>query len=379
MRLHGIVLAAGLSSRMGCLKALLPLGDQSVLSRCVHTLLDGGAMDVTVVTGHRSEDVSAEAARCGARAVMNPDYKQGMFTSIRQGVQALPRDAEGFFLLPVDIPLVRSSTVRSLMLTFLKRQPAIIYPRFNGERGHPPLINASLIPAILDDDGHDGMRGVLARFESDACDKDMPDSHILNDMDIPTEYERAKELLRLHNTPLPEECQALWDIADTPEATRAHCRCVADAACILAERLSAVNPALRLDTAIIRAAGLLHDVAKGSRNHEATGGSLLAGYGFSDIADIVASHRDTNITPDAPLSEQEMVFLADKYVRGTHIVALEKRYGQRLRQWMHDPDAVKAIKGRLDRAKALQTRYETEARTHLPNLLTEAMSGAPSC
>lgn len=372
MKIYGLIMAAGYSSRMGKLKALLPLDGCTVLARCIRSLVNGGASDVFVVTGHKADQVGTEAKTLGMHEIYNPDYDQGMFASVKAGVQGLPDDASAFLVLPVDIPLVRSSTIRALTFDYLSNPADIIYPCFRGERGHPPLINVKLIPEILAHDGNGGLRTVLERHNQNARELNMPDIGILRDLDTPEDYEKARRISR-RRIPLPEECEALWELAETPLQTREHCKAVAEGACLMAEALNKNRKQQTpLNLNVVNCAALMHDVAKLKRNHEAAGAAILAGYGFSGIADIVAAHRDTDIKPDSPLTEQEIVFLADKLFQGTTPVSLDQRYGKTLARWKDDPEAVAAITGRLARAKSLLQRYETEAginlHEHLPPL-----------
>ncbi len=144
-QLSAIILAAGLSSRMGELKALLPLGnggnvgERTVLEQCLTLFRQCGVEDLAVVTGHRADEVGTVAALAGARLVHNPDFASGMYSSIRAGVGALPDQCSGFFLLPVDLSLVRCGTIRLLTRSFAQAPARIVYPVFDGRRGHPPL------------------------------------------------------------------------------------------------------------------------------------------------------------------------------------------------------------------------------------------------
>lgn len=373
MNIYGLILAAGFSSRMGRLKAMLPLEGSTVLARCIRSLLDGGASDIYVVTGHMSHTIGEEVRILGMHEIYNPDFDQGMFSSVRAGVKALPDDTEAFFILPVDIPLVRPSTIRALTFDYTDNPTDIVYPCFNGERGHPPLISSELIPEIIAHDGHRGLRAVLERHEDRARDRHMPDLGILRDLDTPEDYEKAC-LISRRRIPLPEECEALWELAETPKQTREHCKVVARAACLMAKVLNkARNYQKSLDLSTVESAALMHDVAKLKRNHEAAGAAILTGYGFSGIADIVAAHRDTDIKPESPLTEQEIVFLADKLFQGTKLVSLSERYGKTLQRWQNDPEAVKAITERLFRAEALLQRYEEEAGVKMPDFLLNNM------
>lgn len=356
MPLTALVLAAGHSSRMGRFKPLLPLGDGTVLSRAVGSVAN--VARVLVVCGNRAADVGPAATALGATPVRNPDYDSGMFSSVQAGVRALPKDTQAFFVLPVDIPLVRPSTARLLAADWTEHGAAVTYPRFRGERGHPPLIHASLIPAILEHSGEGGLRAVLDRFETGARDVDVADRGTLFDLDTPEDYAEAVRRQQTEHLPADDEIEALWNIAGTPANTRAHCRAVADAAAALAERLNLARPDLAVDTDAVRAAALLHDVAKIQRRHEQAGGELLVRHGFAASAPIVAAHRDLNLPPGGRIAERELVFLADKLVRGTDTLPLRERYMEKIRQWADDPEARAAIEGRLARAELILTRYE---------------------
>ncbi len=101
MMISAIVLAAGLSRRMGEFKILLPWRDRTVVEQIVATLVDAGLPDILVVTGHRAEDVTAKLSATRARAVLNPRFEQGeMLSSIQAGLSArvahLPGDPDEY-------------------------------------------------------------------------------------------------------------------------------------------------------------------------------------------------------------------------------------------------------------------------------------------
>ena len=101
------------------------------------------------MVGHRQDEIKAGIKKRDITIVYNPDYEQGMFSSIQAGIRRLQTAPQAFFILPVDIPLVRPATIRRLMDAAAENPDKIIYPIFGGKRGHPPLIPSSLIPAIL--------------------------------------------------------------------------------------------------------------------------------------------------------------------------------------------------------------------------------------
>jgi CTP:molybdopterin cytidylyltransferase MocA len=372
-RAEALVLAAGLSERMGGFKPLLPLAGKTALERCVALFQEAGVESVRVVAGHRAEEVEAAARMAGAAAVRNPDFTAGMFSSVRAGVAALDPEAEVFFVLPVDIPLVRPSTVRRLLETAESAAGGdswdILYPTFWGERGHPPLIRAGLAPAILGHAGKGGLRRVLAEREERAWDLPVADAGVLRDMDLARDYAAAQERAERLDIPTDEEIAVLWDLAGTPMATREHCRAVARAAAGLCAALARAGAGV--DEALAQAAALLHDVAKGSRSHEAAGAAFLDAHGFARVAAVVAAHRDLRLGSGAAFTAREVVFLADKLVRGVEPAPLELRYQEKLEQWAHDPVVHAEISGRLDRARAVRASFESVAGIELEQAARE--------
>ena len=188
--LAAIILAAGYSSRMKEFKPLLPLGGSTVLEQAVHSFQDGGINDIRVVAGHRANELFPIIKRLGARMIVNPDFPAGMFSSLCAGVKSLSPAVKGFFLLPVDIPIINARTLTVLAETFRSTEFGIFYPSCQGLRGHPPLISRSYVSKILTWDKPGGMRALLAEHESDARDVKVMDPGILSDLDTPEDYER---------------------------------------------------------------------------------------------------------------------------------------------------------------------------------------------
>ena len=193
-----IILAAGYSSRMGRIKALLPLGETTVLERVIRLFRRAGVADVCVVVGHGREQLAPLASAAGARVVVNPDFSRGMFTSIQAGVAGLPPAIRGFFVQPVDIPLVEPETVRALIRAQAQGPGRVIHPCYQGRRGHPPLVPMSLGPRILEWNRDGGLRAVLAEYAGNAVNLDVPDEHVVFDMDTPEDYQ---EMLARHRRP----------------------------------------------------------------------------------------------------------------------------------------------------------------------------------
>ncbi len=373
-RLSALILAAGLSSRMGRLKATLPLGCNTVLEHCIDLFRKSGIDDIVVVTGHRSEETGAIAQQAGARIAHNPAFADGMYSSIRTGVGHLGDLNSGFFLLPVDIPLVRPGTLKLLTGSFTAAPARITYPVFDGKRGHPPLISTALLPSIIEQElPAGGLRSLLAGVEKEQPhlirEVVVPDANILFDMDTPEDYVTGCARFAHSDYPTMEECAViLRHLYPMPEKGLAHGRLVAEIAVAVCESIT--RRGMRsLDAELCRVCGWLHDIAKGHAQHEQEGGRWLRALGFDRAAEIIAAHKDLPWQPGEAITEKEIVHLADKLARGSRIVAIAQRFEEKLALFTNDPEAVNAIRDRYTKALQVAAAVEAEAGLELHDIL----------
>jgi len=185
-----VILAAGHSSRMGVFKPLLRIGGSTLLELAVRRFLGAGFEDIKVVMGHRTQEIIPVVDRLGVGQIYNPFYDEGMFSSVLAGVDALGPDTEAFFILPVDIPLVKPETLAELYLAYQTSHAGVVHPRFQGSRGHPPLISKSYVAPDLPRDLPGGLKALLRQYEKDALDIDVEDEAILMDCDTHEDYLR---------------------------------------------------------------------------------------------------------------------------------------------------------------------------------------------
>jgi putative nucleotidyltransferase with HDIG domain len=350
-RFAALVLAAGYSSRMGRFKPLLPLGDKSAVAWATRAFHDGGITDIGVVTGHASAELEPELRRLGVAVLRNPAYDSGMYSSIRAGIASLAPEVDACFLLPVDIPLIRPTTIAALSAHYNDNGPAVLYPRFAGKRGHPPLIARRLFDEILAGDGAGGLRALLARH--DAAEIDVADEGILLDMDTPEDYTRLAEMARRRHLPSAAECEAILEIHGVAEPVRRHGRAVAAVALALSRNLDNLDPQL------VVAAALLHDIAKGQPAHAEAGAALLAGLGYPELAGAVARHMDFDLG-DGQLDTAAVVFIADKLVREDRRIPLEARFQPAFERFAGQPEALAGAQRRYQ--SALKVLHAIEAR-----------------
>ena len=186
MKAAAIILAAGFSSRMGTDKALLPFGETTALELVVANYATAGVEQIVVVTGQNH--AALEQLCLPVALVRNPAPENGMFSSIKLGTAQLEPELAAFFVHPVDTPLVRPETLQTMLNCIRQGEACSLIPCCDGKRGHPPLIGAALLDAILGHDGSGGLRKVLAGYTQHELD--LADQGVLSGMNTVEEYQQ---------------------------------------------------------------------------------------------------------------------------------------------------------------------------------------------
>lgn len=191
-----VILAAGYASRIGRPKALLPLGDGTVLGLVIRACRDGGVAPIHIVTGHRAPLLEAEARGTGITTVRNERYPDGQLTSLQAGLRSLPTDLAAILLFPVDYPLVTERVPRRLVRAFREERKGarIFIPTFEGRRGRPYLVDRSLVPEYLALGAGRAGREVIAARPERVREVPLPEKGVLLDLDTPDAYVRIREL-----------------------------------------------------------------------------------------------------------------------------------------------------------------------------------------
>lgn len=192
--ISSIVLAAGLSTRMGETKALLDWGGKPLINYQIEQLLEGGVDEVVVVLGHRADTISREIRRLKCRTMLNPRYHMGRAGSLRIGAKAVNRDADTIVIVNVDQP--RSAAfVRGLLDAHASGDYLATQPEYEGHGGHPVVVSGKLRAELMgaSDEG-DGLRGVLERHRDET--QNVPStSEARLDLNTPEDYKRARPVV----------------------------------------------------------------------------------------------------------------------------------------------------------------------------------------
>ena len=196
---NGLILAAGMSSRMDEFKPLLPLNGKTLIENTVDSLIDGGADKVLIVIGYRADDIKRLLQnKYNDRIIFatNEEYeKTDMFCSFKIGIKAMPF-CNAFFLLPGDMPLVSAGTFKKLSYyrqILKKEQKRVIFPVLKGKRKHPVLMDFDLINDILEFKGGKGLKGFFESNPDIIYDINVDDKGIDIDFDTPSDYKKFKD------------------------------------------------------------------------------------------------------------------------------------------------------------------------------------------
>lgn len=170
-------------------KLLLPLRGRTVIEHVVETALETGPLEVIVVTGHDRAEIARVVGSRGVRCIHNPDFEEGVGSSIRAGIAAASPDAYGYAILLADLPFVRPKTILDLagMLT----ADRIVAPRYEGERGHPVLFGRNFRDELLTLRGDEGGRRIVEAHPGALALVDTGDSGTVQDIDTTEDYESA--------------------------------------------------------------------------------------------------------------------------------------------------------------------------------------------
>jgi molybdenum cofactor cytidylyltransferase len=185
------MLAAGASSRMDQWKMTLPFGTGTVIEASVRAALEVCGR-VILVIGFRAEElIELFSGRERVLPVVNEHYTEGMFSSIRRGVEKVR--SERFYLSLGDMPRVGAEVYRALAA-----RPAVdaVVPKYRGKKGHPLLLSAAVARAVLSRGAEGGgpkqtLRDVLAELPTLTVPVDDP--HILHDIDTAEDYRALAE------------------------------------------------------------------------------------------------------------------------------------------------------------------------------------------
>ena len=196
MQIGALIVAAGMSSRMGEFKPMLSIGSISVAQRVIATLSQSGVSKIVMVTGYNATVLERHLSGNGIIFLRNEAYETTqMFDSVKIGLRYLQGKCDKILFTPVDVPLFTAKTVK----TILDSGASLTCPMCEGKQGHPILIANELIPEILNDCGEMGLKGAMDRCSVPLKRIDVDDPGTIHDADTPEDF---SQLVDYHNSQL---------------------------------------------------------------------------------------------------------------------------------------------------------------------------------
>ncbi len=201
----GILLAAGLSSRMGQPKQLLPFGEKTIVETVVDNMLNSKFSTVVVVLGHYADKLEEVLDEYPVTTVYNPDYREGMLTSAQVGIKSLnlTKDSKrldepehykraAFSIMLVDQPFITSTLIDTVIDAYIQTDKGIVLPSYQYKRGHPVVFHQKYADDILAlDADSDGVRSLYTLHSADIQYINVDTDAVLRDIDYKEDYENA--------------------------------------------------------------------------------------------------------------------------------------------------------------------------------------------
>jgi len=190
----GVVLAAGRSSRMGGPNKLLAeIGGKPLVRIVVDAVLASRARPVVVVTGHQRDRVEAAVAGLPVKFVHNPHFADGLGTSLKAGIAALPAGADGAIVCLGDMPQVDAALIDRLIGAFDPDHGAlVVVPTIDGKRGNPVVWSRRFFPDLMAVEGDVGARYLIGRYTEAVAEVPLTGTAALTDVDTPEALEAVR-------------------------------------------------------------------------------------------------------------------------------------------------------------------------------------------
>ena len=193
VNVSAVIVAAGMSSRMGEFKPMKKIGDMTAVERMINTFQQAGVDMVVIVTGHEANLLEEHIARGHAPLIClrNENFRQTeMFDSACIGFRYLSDKSDAVLFTPVDVPLFTVNTVRALLASGAD----IAVPLYRDQEGHPVVFRNRVLPVLLRDSGKDGLKGAIRRSGFAKQVVPVEDEGTVLDMDTQADYQRLADL-----------------------------------------------------------------------------------------------------------------------------------------------------------------------------------------
>jgi len=189
-----MILAAGESKRMGEPKLLLPYGEKTIIEAVIGNVVQSKAEDILVVLGSDREKIEEKIKDLPVKVVFNPNFREGMLSSAQTGFQTLPEDTQCVLVFLGDQPAIPHDIIDKVIDAYNRTKKGIVLPVYEGNRGHPVLIDMKYKGEVKKLSADLGLRGVVYSHPEDIQEVEVETPSILRDIDDEDDYERELDL-----------------------------------------------------------------------------------------------------------------------------------------------------------------------------------------
>lgn len=185
-----VILAAGMSTRMGENKLLLNLGNKTVLEHVVDGALTSRVEEVIVVTGAAHHEIKGILKNRQVKIVQNQQYRNGQSTSLKVGIEHCSKKTDGYLFLLGDQPFITAKIIDHLIDVFINIDKSIVVPVYEGARGNPVLFDKKWYHKMLSLEGDIGARRIIKGNTQCVYEVEIVTDAILRDIDTMDDYQK---------------------------------------------------------------------------------------------------------------------------------------------------------------------------------------------
>ncbi len=353
IKIAGLLVAAGNSSRMNDFKPLLEINGKPMIARVIENIRSVGVNEIMVITGKKADILEPYLDSIGIPHICNKAYQQtSMFDSALMGFKYFADSADAVFFQPADIPLVRRYSLIKMIETLQNEKCTYVRPYYMGEKGHPVLISKCCFNSILTYDGQNGLRGALDKESNIEAALELPDRGLLMDADTPADFDKICSYAANMEIPDDRECIEILKWHNCSKRLLEHSFAVKDVTESLASILLSRGYNLNMQLAI--AGALLHDIEKGRQEHDIKGEEFVRKLGFEEVAKIVGAHIELPEISKKDIDEKTLVYYADKVIKESTRVTVENRFSSKMESYKGQKDIYNAITNRMYTALEVQ-------------------------
>lgn len=190
-KISAIVLAAGISSRMGSLKQLADFKGKKMIEIVLEKIKRDYFHEIILVLGYKYEEIVKYQKIRADKIVINEEYEKGISSSLKKGVLNISNSSEGFAIFLADQPLIKEESIEKVVSTFNNKNCMIVAPIYKKEIGHPVIFHKSLSSEIMKLSGDVGAKSIIEKYKHRACFVEVDDEGILIDIDTPEDLKEA--------------------------------------------------------------------------------------------------------------------------------------------------------------------------------------------